>query len=340
MGSRIFSKFQYGKEVITTHGTAVPATKILSGAEIKPIPPDRVPVFAEDTLGVRAAATRSYIPELLVEDTLSLPHAAFQHMPLIFSCGLRGNITPSEVTPSQADYLWTHTPLMTASNTLDSTTMEMGDDTQAFEVEYVMFRNIKISGEIDQAGGDSPVKVDAQYFGRQMTPTTFTGSLANTLLTQMSAKTARFYKDALWANKGVTELAAILRGFEFEIMTGVHPKFFGSADKFFTTHGEAVIGAMLTLTLEGGSDADLLYDDFHTDPPVARAYALTITGPQIGTGTPHSLKLYLWAAPALVTPLAGESSGNNFHTAVLHGLYGITGAQIMDALVTTNSATI
>src|SRR3972149_5214667 len=64
MATRALSKFQYGKEVISTHGTAVAATKILAGAQIKSVAPDRKPAFIPDALGVKARSTRSEIYEL------------------------------------------------------------------------------------------------------------------------------------------------------------------------------------------------------------------------------------------------------------------------------------
>lgn len=328
--TRAFSKLQYGKE--STKGTAVAATKILAGATVKGVPLDRKPQFIEDALGVRAASARSKVYELLVEDTLSLPSAYFEALPLIFSCGLKGNVTATETTASQADYAWAFTPSMTASNTPDSTTLEMGDDTQAYEVEYVMYKSIKISGEIAQDGGDSPVSIEVQYFGRQVTATTFTGALSLPTMTTMSAKLARLYKDSAWASKGTTEIASTLRGFELEIMTGLHPKFMGSADRFFSTHGESIIGAMLTLTLEGNASADAIFDDYQAE--TAAAYALKINGPQIGTGTNNALNLYVWGKPESVIPLNAESEGNNLHAVVIHGMYGTVGAQILGVDVT------
>jgi hypothetical protein len=336
--TRAFSKFQYGKEDINTHGTAVAATKILAGATIQGVPTDIKPQFIEDALGVRAASARSNVYEKIVEDTLTMPSAYFQALPFVFSCGLKGAVTAGEVTANQADYLWAFTPSMTATNTPDSITLEMGDDTQAYEVEHVMFKTIKISGDIAQDGGDSPVQVEVEYFGRQVTATTFTNSLALPTMTTMNAKLARLYKDAAWAGKGTTEITSTLRGFELEIMTGLHPKFFGSADKFFTTFGESIIGAMLTLTLEGNSSADAIWDDFKAE--TAAAYALKINGPVIGTGGPHNLTVCVWGKPESVIPLNEESSGNNLHAVVVHGMYGTTGAQILSVDVTTSTNTI
>lgn len=338
MSTFAFSKIQYGKESKVAHGTPVAATDLLAGAEIKGIPNDRKPTFIEDAIGVRAASARSNVYELLVEDTLSVPHAYFQAVPLFFSCGLKGDITPTETTGGQGDYAWAFTPSMTTSNTPDSMTVQMGDDTQEYTVEYVMFKTIKVSGTIDQGGGDSPVSIEGNYFGRQFTAATFTPGLSIPAMTTMNAKQAKLYKDTAWAGKGVTELAGVLRGFEFEVMTGVHPKFFGSADKYFTTHGESVIGAMLTLTLEWDATTSPIYTDYQNE--TARAYAIKIAGPQIGSGANHGLNMFIWGKPESVIPLSSQSNGNNLVSVVIHGVYDTVGAQIVDVDCTTSSNTI
>lgn len=338
MGARGLSFVQYGKETIATHGTAVAATKILAGAEIKGVPVDRKPEFIEDALGVRARSARVVTYETLVEDTLSVPNAYFQCLPLFFSLGLKGNVTASETTASQQDYAWAFTPSMTASNTLDSATLEFGDGDQEYECEYTMFKNLKVKGTIDQGGGASPVSIEGQYFARQMTPSTKTAALSLPTMTTMNAKNARLYKDTAWAGKGATEVTAILREFEFEIMTGVHPKFFGDANKYFATHGEDRIDAMLTLLLEHGSSAHAFYTDWQAG--TAKAYAIKIAGPQIGSGTTHALNMFMWGVVESVIPISSESNGNNLTAVVIHGTYDTTGAQIVDVNVTTNANAI
>jgi len=118
-----------------------------------------------------------------------------------------------------------------------------------------------------------------------------------------------------------------------ELLTGTHNKHMGSSNKYFNSHGESYIEVMLTLTLEGISAADTLFDDFQAGN--AYAFGLEIDGPQIGSGTNHNLSLYVWGQPEMVRPLDAESQGNNLHQVLIHGLYGTTGAQIFEALVTT-----
>ena len=166
MGNRFFSKVQYGKE--TTRGTAVAATKLMLG-KVPAVGSDRKPVFPSEDVGINTPAVRSVIHQYLYQNTLSTEHGYFQQMPVLFGCGLKGGVTPTETTPSQLDYLWTQTPSLVSGvdNAQNSMTIELGDDTQAFEVEYAMIERIRISGNVAQGQDASPVSVEADFFGRQ-----------------------------------------------------------------------------------------------------------------------------------------------------------------------------
>lgn len=336
MANRFAQKYQIGVE--TNNGTAVAADTVVL-ADPKPLRPDRRPTQIPAALGVRGMSADEVIYQYLVQETLRFTTGYFQILPLLFSCGLKGGVTPSEQTVDQDDYLWAFLPSLTAGNTLKSFTLEEGDDTQAYETEYVMFERIRISGQIAQGqGGESPVVIEADYFGRQHTLTTFTGSLSVPSVEYMTAKTARLYLDTTWAGVGGTEKANVLRGFDLEILTGTHPKMLGDANKYFNTHGQSYISAMLALTLERGAISDAIYDAMLAKTfQVAR---LMLTGAQIGTGDPHSLSIDVGGIFTEVVPMAQEDRGNNIDTCVLSSKYDATGEQILDVNLTTNVAAI
>lgn len=334
MGSRLFSKVQYGKETISTHGTAVAATKILLG-QVPAINSDRKPEFPVENVGIRADAVRAVIHQYLYNNTLSTEHGYFQQLPMLFGCGLKGGVTASEVTPAQGDYLWTFTPSLTASNTIDSLTIELGDDVQAFETEYAMFERIRIGGQVAQGMEASPVAVEADFFGRQLTPTTFTGALSIPSAEPINAKLARLYVDTAWSGIGGTEKTNILRGFDVEILTGVHPVFTGSANKYFNTHAEGLIAVTANLTLEGNSDADVIFDA--QQAATFQAIRLKIIGATISAGTPHSLTLDIGGVWESVSPMGSEDRNDNLHSATLRGYYDVTGAKLLQVAVVTNS---
>lgn len=312
MGELAFRKIQYGKE--TTKGTAVAATKIWPGKIV--VPADRKPQFPEITSGRRARAQKGVVNQILVDGfTLSADPVPFQLLPAIFSAGLKGNITAAEQTTDQDDYLWDHTPSLTATNAPDSLTVEYGDDTQAYEIEYCMARRIKLAGSL---GDDAGVSLEAEMFGKQISTSTFTASLAPLAYEFAVANLVKIYIDPAWASLGSTEKTGLLQAWDVEILTGLHPKFHAAGVKTFTGHGEGFIDAMATFTFEGGSEADGLWDVFRAGTP--KAIRIEMLGSQIGTGDPYSCTIDLYGEFEEVIPLASEKNGNNLHTAIFHAL--------------------
>lgn len=332
MGSSFFTQVQYGGEA--TRGTAVAATKIWPGKAPK-VGSDTKPAFVSEQLGVRTDMRRVAIYEKLYTDSLSAEHTTFQQLLFPLSCGLKGSVTASEQTASQTDYLWDFTPSLTAANNPEAATIELFDDVQCWEVEYSMFDKISLSGSISQDGGDAPVALDATYFGRQLTSTTKTSSLSLPSGEFMNAKNARLYIDTSWAGVGGTELSNLLRGFQIEILTGVHPDFTGSSAKYFNAHKEGLISAMLTITLEAGSTVNTLLG--LQQAGTFRVARLAVNGSQIGSGGTHNFTFDLGGYFESVMPIDGDDRGDNLASFVLKGAYDTTGAKLLQAKVTTNT---
>ncbi len=337
MGERALTKMQAGLE--TDRGTAVAADTILLVGEHPPINVDRVPTFIEDDAGVRAPSVRApRVDQFLVNDTINVENAYFQILPLLFSMGVKGNITPAEQTGAQNDMLWTFTPSMTALNAPDTITLEVGDDTQAFEIEYAMINRIRLFGTISQAQGPSAFGIEVGYFGRQLTPTTFTAALNIPTTENINGKLVRFFQDTTFAGLGGTEKTATLRAWDIEILTGNHPKFMGGANKFFDTHGEGMFQIMARLTLEGNAIADAIWDEHQAQTQTFLEF--NVSGAQIGSGDNHNLTLGVGGYWLDARPLAENSEGNNLTSALLHSTYDPTGAQVFSLAVTTDVAAI
>jgi len=332
MGNRFFSKVQYGPEV--TRGTAVAATKILLG-KVPALNSDRKPVYPNEDAGIRADAVRAVVHQYLYMNTLSTEHGYFQQIPWLLG-SLKGGITPSEVTPAQGDYLWNQTPSLVAgvSNAPDSSTIELGDDTQAFEAEYVMFERIRLSGQVSQGQDASPVNVEADFFSRQLTPTTFTPALSLPGAEPMNAKLSRFYLDTTWAGIGGTEKTNVLRAWDIEILTGVHPKFAGSGNKYFNAHGEGLIMVTGNFTLEGLAAANAIFNAQQAQ--TLQFVRLKVDGGQIAAGSNHSLSIDIGGTWESVSPLGGEDRTDNLHTCTLRGFYDATGAKLLQVSTVTN----
>jgi len=331
MGSEFFNQMQYGKE--SPKGTPVAATNMWIG-QMPNVKTDRKPTYPKEHFGVRSDAFRSVIHQYLYTNTFAVEHGAFQHLLLPFGIGVKGGVTPVEQTTDQDDYLWDFTPSLLAANNPDAATLRFGDDAQAWLTAYSMCERIRISGQVAQGADASPVNVEWDFFGRELIETTFTAALTPPTLEPLNAKLARLYLDSLWSDVGETELANLLRTFDIEILTGVHPKFEGSAAKTFNGHGEGIIAVMGTFGIEAGSAAnDILSAQQAGTFKVAR---LAIEGGQIGTGDKHLFTLDFGGTFEDATPISGEDRGDNLATFVLHDYYDVVSGLKLQANVVTN----
>jgi hypothetical protein len=332
----VLGKVQIGKENPASHGTPVAATKVLPTVQ-KPLLADSKPTPIKHDLGLNVDVTGVFTQGKLVEDTLVFDQMAFQLMPYILSALLKGGVTPAEQTTDQDDYLFDHTPALDGSdNTLDSYTVERGDSVQAVEQEYVMFKRLKLSGQVNQAGGESVVKGEVDYFGRQNTNTTFTTGLSPIGLNLMSAKLTQIFIDSLWADAGDTEKTNLLRAWDLEIIGGAHPVFNGGNLETFNSHEQGPISFMLALTVQRGADSEAL----RAAQGQFKVVRLQVNGPVIGTGENHMLQFDLGGYIEDVIAMAEEDQGGKLDTLVLHGMYDATGAKLIVPKVITNIATL
>jgi hypothetical protein len=313
MGEKAFTKVQYGKE--TTHNTAVAATARWPG--VVKIGADRKPIFPEEATGLRAKSQRSQVNQIFAGGiTFSSDDALFQKLPMLFSIGVKGGVTAAEVTSSQGDYLWDFSHSLSATNAPDSITLEYGDDTQAYEIEGVFLQRITLSGKM---GAAESVKIEASGFGKQITPTTYTASI-NLLAADaepMIANLAKIYVDPTWATLGSTQKTALLREFKIEILTGLHPKFYGDGTKMISDFGQGYLDCLASFTFERSSAEDtLIFDSFQAE--TKKAIRFMVEGTQIGTGAKHSITIDMFGTFEEVIPIGTDVEGNNLDTAIFH----------------------
>jgi hypothetical protein len=325
-------RVQAGKEA--TRGTAVAADTVILG-EVKYVP-DRTPVIPADNIGLNVNGYRAVVGGKLVNNTLNIPRGYFQILPLLFSIFLKGGVTATETTPAQGDYAWAFTPDLDESNTPDTITLEFGDSVQAFENEYVMGEKLTISGSIPQEGGDAPISLALDFFGKQNTKTSFTGGLSLPTVNEMSGFLTRLFFDDTWAGVGGTEKTNILRAFDIELIGGKYPEFHGGQVLTFDNFGEGKIAGLATLTLDTGTAAIALHDAIGT----MKVFRMLFEGPQIGTGAKHKLQLDF--SGIVMEPKPGDSKDKetSLTTIQVEFVFDPTGAKIMAPNVVTSVSAI
>lgn len=299
MGERVFTKSQYGAEA--TKGTAVAATAIWPGTVN--VPPDHKVKMLKPVTGRRGGSVISSVAQLLIDPLIMrMDQIYIEKLPLMFLMLLDGSVTA-------ALGKWTFSPSLTAAGTYKSITLEYGDDTQAYEAEYVMARSLRLTGK---TGDDGFVSAELNCFGRQETKTTFTAALTTGTLTPLIANLTSLWIDSTWATLGTTQKTGLLREFDIEITNEVHPKFMGDGQLYFSSYGEGELDFNGTLVFEGNAAAVAEYDAW--DAQTARAMRLLI-----GDGT-NGLQLDLFGKYETIQPIGREQDGNNLHIAVISGM--------------------
>jgi hypothetical protein len=333
MGERAYKILQYGVE--TNHGEHVAATKKWLGDA--QVPKDREAVRPVYNLGVRSRASENHIYQKQISSLpLTLDDSYFQGIAWLLAMTLKGGVTPTEVTGGQGDYLWTFTPSLVAAtaDTMQSFTLEIGDDLQCYEVGYLMGRSIKFSA---QMGANSALKVSVDAMADEVTKTTATADLPLPAITPIVANNTKIYVDTTWAGIGGTLKAGILRGWDLEIIGGLHQKFLGNS-LVPNAHGVTYLDWKLALTLEDNAAAASFFTWFQAQ--TAAAVRLEIPGPQIGTGATHKIQFDLWGAPSQADPMGSEVDGNHVMPVTLDSLYNTVGAATLACALTTNVNTL
>lgn len=338
MGNKNFNVVQYGMEA--TRGTAIAADRIWGGMapnNLK-IGSDVKPTFIEEMNNVRTPLRRAKVYQKQYRGSLTSQHTTFQQLLFPLSCGVKGSVAASEQTPAQSDYLWAFAPSMTSTlNAQNSATIELSDDVQNWEVEYCMFDKIVLAGGIDQEGGDAAVTGEFSYFGRQLTKSTKTAGLSLPTGEIMNSKLARLYLDTAWAGVGGTELSNLLRSWQIEIITGLHPDSTGSANDYFNAHKEGEFAVMGQFTIEGGTAAVARLDEMRA--ATFGVVRLAINGSQIGTGDTHNLSIDIGGFIEAAEPIDGEDRSDNLASFSIKGTYDTTGAKMFDVNLTTDTST-
>lgn len=335
MGVATLKKVQYGLE--TTHGDNVAADTMLL-LEVSLPESDREVVIPEVNMGVRTnrLLDSAFVRRVLADGiVLETPAAGlyFEALPLIFSMGILAS-TGTEVTTGQADYQWMFAAPQTATETIATITLEVGDDQQGYEIGYCLAKQITISGDCDSG----EVNCSVEVVGEQVEQTTVTPDLSIPTAEFMSAKLSQIYIDDTWAGLGGNELTAALVNWEVVIVTGVHAKLFGSSGQLFGSHGQDAILARATFTFERNAAVkaeELKYRPASGYATTTRHVRLTVTGTQIGTGTNQSLQIDMAGVWGQWHSLGADREGNTLDVCVLEGGYDDTGGQGLSVTVTT-----
>ena len=302
-GLRNFTVMSLGVE--TTAGTAVATTRQLYPDGTGMMSVDRMRTFHEGAnRGLRSNirhATQAGIGVQIPFRTADDVGVSFDELVIIGSQLDGGNTG----TGGAADKTWTFTPTQATAGTFDTYTVEVGDDVQAWEVEYCFAQAFRLS-----ASREGLTQAEIDFVGRQPTKTTATSTSSNSGVK---------IPGQLWtlkhatAQSGLTAASVqsnLLVGFDLAIDPGIRARWYQDGNLYY---GQAIscerLSGTLNLKVEGTSTAVTQYYDKGAADTMDFV-RLKATGPVLG-GTFYSAQIDMAVFYEEVVPIAEEEDGVN-----------------------------
>lgn len=281
-GIQDFTFANYGKE--TTRGTPVPPTRKFYAEGTGVLDHDLGVSFHEaENAGYRTRVRRA--TPLQEDVALKLATAdglAWDDLTLPLT-QLKGGLTG---TGAGADKTWTCTPSLTGQNAPEAFSWDVGDDTQAWRVQYGMATKITLSA----AKGDW-TQMALELFGQRAIKGA-AATPANTAGPKIAGE--------LWQVKFATTLAGLagasvvtnfLLDWKLELSTGLSWQHYQDGNLFGSQHVETTIGGVLTMTVDSTAQAvSQFYDKYVAG--TLDFIRLQATGPALG-GSAYSAQLNL-----------------------------------------------
>ena len=245
-GGYTYNKVQLGRE--STPGTAVAATTIWRGA-FAMLEDDRERVTVEEQVGLLAPAERSYDTKLGAKLAMPGTPLTFEQVLHILEAGV-GTVTPTGTGP----YVYTYAfPTGTSVNTIKTYTIEAGNvqvPSDVHEMEYAFVTEFEFSASAGEAW-----EMSATWMGRQMTQTSFTGSLSLPSVEEALLPKTKLYIDASGGTIGSTQKVGVLMGASIKVSTGIQAVPVGDGNLYFVAHKFTRPEITFTLTLELEEDS-------------------------------------------------------------------------------------
>lgn len=322
-GSRALRKLQIGVE--TTAGTPVAATTLWRG--MGTIKDNREVVFPEEDVGILGGTDRSYIARYWSELSMPAVEATFEQLPYLFEAGVAAETPTQDGTGS--GYIYNYLAPTTAQNTINTYTIEGGDDQQAEEFDYAFVRTITLSGEAQGA-----LMMSAEWFGRETTNTSFTGAIAIPDVEEILVNNGTLYIDAGGGTIGSTEVSSTLFGINLQWTTGLEAYWAVDGSQDFSLVKFTTDEITLELTYEHNASAVTEKAAYRAG--TTRLVRLQFTGSALTTaGTTYSVKTMIIDLAGVYEDWSelGENNGNDIVTATLRCRYSSTDALKADVTI-------
>ncbi len=329
-GSKTLRKLQLGKEA--TFGTAVAATAIWRGLGV--LEDTREQEVVEEDVGVYGGADRSHINFLAGALEMEAVPATFEQLSYIGEAGIK-KIGTGAADGAGTDKIYDYAFPTTASPTLQSYTIEGGDNQEAEEMEYSLVEEFTLEGEAKKAW-----TMAAKWFGRQIVPSTFTGSLTIPTVEDILFGATKLYIDAIGGTFGTTVKSNTLLKASLKYKTGAQAVYLGD-NLYFTLHKVVTPEVILEVTFEHDGSATAEKVNWRAQTP--RLIQVKCEGSTVATpGTVYSKKTMIINVAGRWTKFdkLDEQDGNDIVMGTFTSRYNPTAAKFGNLIVVNELTTI
>lgn len=315
-GIKSLRRIQLGAE--STAGTAVAATALWRG--MGTLDDEREVVNVEEDIGYLGGVDRTYVSSLGGAITFEETPATFEQLPYLLAAGIK-NVTSGTADTGGSGYIYTYTFATTSTNTVQSYTVEGGDNQQEEEMYYGVVTSVGLSG----AGGEA-LSMSADWVGRQVQKGTFTTQPSVPTVEEILVSKGTLYIDAASGTIGSTAVSDTLLSYELSIETGIIRKWTGdnnSLDFSFIQYTDYMVE--LSVTFEHNGSAVSEKDNWRNE--TARLIRLDLAGSSLTTaGSSHSAKLLRLDLPGKWTDFEAlsDQDGNDVVAGTFRSQYDPT----------------
>lgn len=328
MGLAALKKVQAGRESV--RGTPVVATAKWAGIQAGHNLGDREIRQPEEDRGNLSLAFRSYTPTLLWTDTLR-GSVTYEDAIIPLSMALGGGVTPTTVDTSAR--LWTFTPNLTTATNPDTFTVEIGDNIQCYRAEYVFATGLEFTGAIEEE-----VQQNTPVVGRQLTTSTFTGSLTDRTVESVLAQKTVLYMDDTGGTIGSTVKSAMLMDWRWRMPAFYVPKRLMDGNQYFSSHSQVKLRPELEMTFEFVSGVATLRTKYTSE--TRQLVRLKATGNLRGAATALATFQIDGAYKITAFDTLDERQGASIVKMTLMGEYDATWGKLTEVQVQNSISTI
>ena len=286
-GAKAQRSVRYGFE--STAGSATAATSYMHA--FGTLEDQRETVFPNYDLYNLPGTTLSYVPKHQAALALESSPASFEEICAVFNCGIAQDTAGTQDGTTGSGYVYTFTAGTTAGTTIQTLTIETGDNVQAEEAAYMFVTDFNISGVAGEG-----LMISSNWLGRAVGTCSLTTTATIKVIEEVLASKGVICIDTVAGTMGGTPVTATLKGMDLKYNTGLIPLYSMDGNVYFTE----IVQAQPEVTL----DVTFL----HETQSVAQIAAWKAE-------TPKQLELE-WLGAALTT--AGGASGGAYTYSTLN----------------------